>query len=69
MHLEARHAHTVKWLSGERHFLKGERIHTENSYKYAPDNFVQLVQQSGLRVTQTWSDARNEFMLCHARAI
>ena len=67
MHLQARHAHTVTWQGGERHFAKGERIHTENSYKYTPDNFVQLVQQSGLCVTRTWRDAHNGFMVCHAR--
>lgn len=67
MYLEARHTHTVKWQGGERHFREGERIHTENSYKYTPENFVQLLQQSGLTVIRTWSDANNWFMVCHAR--
>jgi hypothetical protein len=26
-----------------RHFATGERIHTENSYKYAPDDFDALL--------------------------
>ena len=69
MYLEAKHALTVKWMGGERSFGEGERIHTENSYKYTPDNFVQLLQQSGLSVTRTWSDARNWFMVCHARVM
>ena len=69
MYLEARHSLTVKWQGGERRFDEGERIHTENSYKYAPDNFVQLLQRSGLAVTRTWSDARNWFMVCHARVM
>ena len=69
MYLEARHAVTVKWPGGERRFQHGERIHTENSYKYTPDNFVQLLQQAGFKVTRTWSDADNWFMVCHARAM
>ncbi|MHB1238590.1 MAG: L-histidine N(alpha)-methyltransferase, partial [Gallionella sp.] len=68
MYLEARHAVTVKWPGGERRFQHGERIHTENSYKYTPDNFVQLLQQAGFKVTRTWSDTDNWFMVCHARA-
>ena len=69
MYLEARHTLTVQWQGGERRFLAGERIHTENSYKYTPDNFVQLLQQSGLTVTRTWSDHNNYFMVCHARVM
>jgi dimethylhistidine N-methyltransferase len=69
MYLEARHTVTVRWQSGERRFFAGERIHTENSYKYTPDNFVHLLQQSGLQVTRIWSDANNWFMVCHARGM
>ena len=39
MHLEARRALDVRWPGGERRFAAGERIHTENSYKYAPGAF------------------------------
>jgi dimethylhistidine N-methyltransferase len=69
MYLEARHTHTVKWQGGERRFLEGERIHTESSYKYTPESFVQLLQQSGLIVNRTWSDPNNWFMVCHARVM
>jgi len=69
MYLEARHAVTVKWQGGERRFQQGERIHTENSYKYTPDNFVQLLQQAGFKVTRTWNDANDWFLVCHARAM
>ena len=69
MYLEARHMLTVTWRGGERRFGAGERIHTENSYKYTPDNFVQLLKQSGLRVTRSWMDARGWFMVCHARVM
>lgn len=69
MYLEARHAITVKWQDGERRFQQGERIHTENSYKYTPEDFVRLLQQAGFKVTRTWSDANDWFMVCHARAM
>lgn len=69
MYLEARHAVTVQWQGGERRFQQGERIHTENSYKYTPEDFVRLLQQAGFKVTRTWSDANDWFMVCHARAM
>lgn len=67
MYLEARNDQTVKWGSDERHFQAGERIHTENSYKYQPEQFVTLLQQAGMQVTGRWCDAQNWFMVCHAR--
>ena len=67
MYLEARHTQAVKWQGGERIFREGERIHTENSYKYTPESFIQLLQRSGWVVTRSWSDPNNWFMVCHAR--
>ena len=69
MYLEARHTLAVQWQGGERRFVACERIHTENSYKYTPDNFVRLLQQSGFSVTGKWCDERNWFMVCHARVM
>ena len=69
MYLEAQHALTVKWQGGERRFGEGERIHTENSYKYTVENFVQLLSQSGWAVTKNWRDRKNWFMVCYARAV
>jgi dimethylhistidine N-methyltransferase len=68
MYLEAKRAVTVRWPEGERHFRQGERIHTENSYKYTPDGFVQLLERAGFRTTRTWRDANDWFMVTHARA-
>src|SRR6202008_297401 len=34
MHVEARQDLVVHWQGGQRHFFAGQRIHTENSYKY-----------------------------------
>ena len=68
MHLEARRAVTVAWQGGERRFQSGERIHTENSYKYTREDFVRMLEQAGFKVDQIWSDAREWFMVCFARA-
>lgn len=68
MHLEARRELTVTWHGGRRRFRQGERIHTENSYKYTRESFAALLAQAGFAQVRTWTDAREWFMVCHARA-
>ena len=67
MHLEARRDTVVRWQGGERRFAEGERIHTENSYKYTPDSFAGLLREAGYEPARTWTDERDWFMVCHAR--
>ena len=69
MHLEAVEELTVFWQGGERRFSKGERIHTENSYKYRQSAAVGLLEQSGLRTVQLWTDPNEWFALIYARPI
>lgn len=61
MHLQARCEQTVTWLGGERVFAAGERIHTENSYKWAPEAFAALLSEAGFGPAQHWSDAQGWF--------
>jgi dimethylhistidine N-methyltransferase len=68
MHLEARHALVVCWPGGERRFDAGERMHTENSYKYSVEQFATLLQQSGFAHSQCWVDAHGWFAVFWARA-
>ena len=68
MHLEARRDTAVLWRGGPRRFARGERIHTENSYKYALGDFAALLRQAGFSRVQTWTDANEWFALCHAFA-
>lgn len=68
MHLEARTALTVRWPGGERHFARGERIHTEDSYKYTRDSFADLLAQAGFMADDVWTDAAGWFAVMHARA-
>jgi dimethylhistidine N-methyltransferase len=68
MHLEARRDLTVRWPGGLRRFAEGERIHTENSYKYTREAFLQLLERAGFAPARNWTDERGWFMVCHARA-
>ena len=69
MYLEARADLTVTWPGAQRRFLAGERIHTENSYKYAPQTFLNLLAQAGFGDAHLWTDARGWFAVIHARAV
>ncbi len=68
MHLEARHALTVRWPGGERRFAAGERIHTENSYKYRSEAFDALLRAAGFTQTLRWTDERGWFAVVCAAA-
>jgi L-histidine Nalpha-methyltransferase len=57
MHLLAQRACVVQWPGGSRSFAAGERIHTENSYKWTVDRFTQLLRQAGFAAPQVWTDA------------
>ena len=61
MHLEARRSLTVRWPGGERRFTAGERIHTENSYKWTPQGFKALLASAGYTQVRGWSDERGWF--------
>ena len=67
MHLEARRALVVRWPQGERKFEAGERLHTENSYKYSIEGFAALLQSSGFARNRCWVDARGWFAVFWAQ--
>jgi dimethylhistidine N-methyltransferase len=69
MHLEAREALTVRWQGGSRHFAAGERIHTENSYKYRRSAACGLLEQAGFQVASVWTDPAEWFAVIYARAV
>ena len=67
MHLESTHEQSV-WIAGQRFdFAAGETIHTENSYKYQPDEFRHLAVQAGFDPRRTWTDAQNLFGVLYLR--
>jgi L-histidine Nalpha-methyltransferase len=67
MHVQAREALTVRWPGGQRRFAPGERIHTENSYKYTPQTFEALLARAGYGHVQHWCDERGWFAVMLAR--
>lgn len=54
MHLRSDLAQEVKVGAHRFFFEPGETIHTENSYKYHPAEFVQLAQSAGWRTEKQW---------------
>lgn len=68
MHLEALRPLCVRWPGGERAFAAGERIHTENSYKWRVDDFTALLGEAGFSEIRQWTDERCWFAVFLAQA-
>jgi dimethylhistidine N-methyltransferase len=69
MHLESTRAQTVRLgvLGSTANFRQGERIHTENSYKYTPLTVESMLSHSGLTAVSSWLDSRGWFALTLAK--
>jgi dimethylhistidine N-methyltransferase len=61
MHLRSTRRQVVGVLGRPFHFGAGERIHTENSYKYAIGQFQDLARAAGWRPRRVWTDSSNLF--------
>jgi dimethylhistidine N-methyltransferase len=63
MHLISTRAQEVS--IGERRFsfVADETIHTENSYKYAPEEFQDIARTAGYRAERLWIDENQLFSL------
>ena len=61
MHLESCTDQTVRIGDHAFDFEAGETIHTENSYKFSPDEFQALAQSAGFDHVQSWSDPEDLF--------
>jgi dimethylhistidine N-methyltransferase len=68
MHLESTCDQTVTVAGETVSFMRGETIHTENSYKYTPEEFTALAARAGFRCTARWSDPRAWFTLYYLAA-
>lgn len=68
MHLQALHTLEVNWPGGHRRFQAGERIHTENSYKWQVEGFVGLLQAAGFQAPTVWTDPQHWFAVVWAPA-
>ncbi len=63
MHLEARRGADVRLGGSTRRFAAGERIHTEDSWKWTPAGFSALLEETGFARRRMWQDAEGGFAL------
>ncbi len=65
MHLESLRAQTVRIERADCvvEFARGERIWTESSYKYDPDEVVRMGADAGFRLHQQWIEPEARFAL------
>ncbi|MDQ3803266.1 MAG: L-histidine N(alpha)-methyltransferase [Acidobacteriota bacterium] len=63
MHLESLREQRVeiRALGLSVTFSEGERVHTENSYKYDLEDLAALASAAGFRLARTWLDSRRRF--------
>jgi L-histidine N-alpha-methyltransferase len=55
-------------IAGHRFaFAEGELVHTENSYKYAIDEFGMLAARAGFAIVHTWTDSDQLFSVHYLR--
>ncbi len=66
MHLVARRRQVIRVGDVERTFDDGESIHTENSYKYSPAEFIALLQSAGFARVRCWQDDAGDFAVYYA---
>ena len=61
MHLSSRRDQEVRIAGHTFHVARNETIHTESSYKYAYDRFVDMAWEAGFAKTRHWSDEAGLF--------
>jgi uncharacterized SAM-dependent methyltransferase len=63
MYLVSNEKQTLE-LNGHSFMLdEGESVHTENSYKYTPNEFLNLASINGFKPVQHWLDAEGLFAM------
>ncbi len=63
MHLISTRAQDVSIGGQTFHFGADETIHTENSYKYAPEEFADIARQAGYTPEKLWIDENSLFSI------
>ena len=66
MHLVSQCHQQVEVASERFEFALGERLHTENSFKYHTDEFIELAARAGFAIRDHWTDSKhwyNVFLL------
>jgi dimethylhistidine N-methyltransferase len=66
MHLETLETHVVLIDGAPRKYEKGERIHSENSYKYSEAEFRAVLNEAGFANVRVWTNAARAFWVFYA---
>ena len=66
MHLEALSDQRVMIDGQPRDFQAGERIHSENSYKYDREEFAAMLRSAGFSKISSWTNDEQAFWVFHA---
>ena len=66
MHLESTRDQVVHLGTTERRFARGDRIHTENSYKYHAGEFEALLTEAGFATVRHWESAGGGYYVFYA---
>ena len=69
MHLRSVRDQIVKIADQEIALAKRELILTENSFKYAPEEFAQLANNAGYEVENLWQDGNGLFSIFLLRSL
>lgn len=67
MHLESAITQRVMIGGSLREFAAGERIHSENSYKYSRHEFDAMLREAGFSEISFWTDSKQAFWVFYAR--
>lgn len=69
MHLVSLRSQQVSISGRVFHFERGERLHTENSYKYTIGEFQDLARRAGFAPERVWTDPQHLFSVHFLRAV
>jgi dimethylhistidine N-methyltransferase len=65
MHLRCVEKHSVQLAGKTVEFAADELVHTENSYKYHPAEFIALAEQAGFTHRELWQDEQGLFSVMY----
>jgi dimethylhistidine N-methyltransferase len=65
MHLRCTSKHSAQLAGHQLEFAEGELVHTEYSYKYHPEEFIELAEQAGFASEKVWQDDQGWFSVMY----
>ena len=65
MYLRCIGEHSAQLAGHQLEFAEGELVHTEYSYKYHPDEFIELARSAGFAPVKVWQDEDRWFAVMY----